>query len=113
MHRGTLFLWLFVVLAPGVTLLLLGLGVRRVLRESVCRRRILAAVSGTLGLWAAATYFMFHAVFATAWGVAHMRPFPSGIFPEGWPIYGFLAAYTALAAILGIAVRKIVKPTLP
>jgi hypothetical protein len=113
LHRGTLFLWLFVVLAPGVTLLLLGLGVRRVLRESVSRRRILAAVSGALGLWAAATYFMFHVVFATAWGVAHMRPFPGGIFPEGWPIYGFLAAYTTLAAILGIAVRKLPKPTLP
>jgi hypothetical protein len=101
------------VLAPGITLILLWLGVRRVLRESGKRARIFAVAAAALGLWAAATYLMFAVTFATAWGVAHMRPIPNGMFPEGWPIYAFLAAYTMLGAILGIAVRKIPKPTLP
>jgi hypothetical protein len=56
---------------------------------------------------------MFAMAFGTAWGVGHMRPIPKGMFPEGWSIYGFLAAYTMLGATLSIGVSKIPKPSLP
>jgi hypothetical protein len=59
-----------------------------------------------LALWAAATYYVFIATFATAWSVAHMRPVPLGMFPEDWTIYALLAAYTILGAILVFIVGK-------
>jgi hypothetical protein len=104
LHPGTLFVWLFFGLAPGVTVLLLVRSIGRAVREMSNRVTILLAAGAVLGVWAAATYYMFLVAFATAWGVAHLRPIPPGMFPEGWEIYGWLTAYT----ILGIALDFIV-----
>ena len=51
-------------------------------------------------VWAWAGHIMLEMIFAAAWGLAHTRPFPGGLFPEGWPIYGYLAAYALLGATL-------------
>ncbi len=51
-------------------------------------------------LWVVASDFMLDIIFDTAWGLAHMRPFPRGVFPEGWAVYAFLAAYSALGATM-------------
>ena len=107
LHRGTLFIFLFFGIAPGVTVLVLGRSVRRGLREIRSRARILVAAAGTLAAWAAATYYMFAATFATAWGVAHMRPAPAGMFPEGWMIYGLLGVYSMLGATLVFIVGRV------
>jgi hypothetical protein len=106
MHRGTLFIALFFGLAPGVTILLLWRGVHRGIREVQSRGRILVVAGTALAVWSAATYYMFAATFATAWSVAHMRPVPAGMFPEGWMIYGLLAAYTMLGGTLRSIVGK-------
>jgi hypothetical protein len=106
LHRGTLFILVFFGLAPGVTILLLWRSVRRGIREVHSRGRILVAAGTALAVWAAATYYMFAATFVTAWGLAHMRPVPAGMFPEGWMIYGLLAAYTMLGATLVFIVGK-------
>jgi hypothetical protein len=54
--------------------------------------------------------FMLEMIFESAWELAHTRPFPDGFFPEGWPIYGYLAAYASLGATLvwavGVVPRK-------
>ena len=106
LHQGTLFIWLFLGLAPGVTILLLWRSVRRGVREFQSRGRILVAGGTALAVWAAATYCMFFAAFVTAWGVAHLQPFPAGMFPEDGIIYGLLAAYTMLGAALVFIVGK-------
>jgi len=80
--------------------------VRRGVREFQSRGRILVAAGTALAVWAASTYYMFAATFVTAWGVAHMRPVPAGMFPEGWMIYGLLAAHTMLGATLVFIVGK-------
>ena len=67
---------------------------------------ILVAAAATIAVWAAATYYMFAATSVTAWGVAHMRPVPAGMFPEGWVIYGLLAAYLMLGIALVFIVAK-------
>jgi len=36
-----------------------------------------------------------YVTFVMAWGVAHNRPFPDVLFPEGWFIYTWLAVYAA------------------
>ena len=107
LHHGTLFILLFFALAPGVTILLLWRSVRRSVREIQSRSKILVAGATALAVWAAATYYMFAAAFVTAWGVAHMRPSPTGMFPEGWMIYGLLAAYTLLGVTLVFIVDEI------
>jgi small-conductance mechanosensitive channel len=106
LHRGTLFVLLFFGLFPGVSILLLWRSVRRGVRQVESRGRILVAAGIALAVWAAATYYMFAATFVTAWGVAHMGPVPSGMFPEGWIIYGLLAAYAILGATLVFIVGK-------
>jgi len=106
MHRGTLFIWLFLGLSPGVAVLLPLESVRRVLREPQRRWRIIAVSAAALGLWALATRVMFEVAFFAAWGLAHMRPFPDDMFPEGWPIYAWLAAYTIFGAAPRAAIRR-------
>lgn len=106
LHRGTLFILLFFGLAAGVTIVLLWRSVRRGAREVQSRGGILVAAGTALPLWAAAIYYMFAATFVAAWGVAHTRPVPAGMFPEGWTIYGFLAADTMLGATLVFIVGK-------
>jgi hypothetical protein len=106
-HPGTLFILLFFGLAPGVAVLLVGRSVRRGLHEIQSRGRIIVAAGTALFVWTAATYYMFAVTFATAWGVAHMRPQREGLFPEGWFIYAFLAAYAALGVALVMVVGSI------
>jgi hypothetical protein len=106
-HPGTTFILLFLGLAAGVAVLLFARGVRRGLHEIASRGRIIAAAGAALFFWTAATYYMFAVTFATAWGVAHMRPVREGMFPEGWVIYTFLLAYAALGVALVIALGRI------
>ena len=106
LHPGTVFILLFLGLGPGVTGLLLWRSVRRGLREVQSRGRILVTAGTALVVWAVATYYMFYVTFVTAWGVAHMRPVPTGMFPEGGMIYAFLVAYTTLGAALVILIGK-------
>ena len=107
MERGTFFIWLFIGIAPSVALLLLWRGIRRALRETPRRGKIALVTLAVLALWIAASTFFFSLAFEVAWGLAHTRPFPDGLFPEGWPIYGFLAAYSALGAALVWILRRI------
>ena len=100
MERGTLFVLLFFSVAPGVALLLLWRGARRALREARVRRRIIVVTLTTLALWAFASNVMLEVVFESAWQLAHTRPFPDGLFPEGWTVYGCLAAYALVGAML-------------
>ncbi len=116
LHPGTLFILLFEGLAPGIAALILWRGVRRGFYEAHSRGRVFVAGGTALAVWAAATYYMSFATFVTAMGVAHMRPVPEGMFPEGWFIYAFLAAYAALGVALLIAVgrmprKRLVKPS--
>ena len=104
---GTLFILLFFGLAPGVAVLLLGRSVRRGLHEIQNRGRIIVAAGTALFVWAAATYYVLAVTFAAGWGVAHMRPMPEGMFPEGWVVYAVLVAYAALGVVLLIAVGRI------
>ena len=107
MERGTFFIWPFIGIAPSVALLLLWRGIRRALRETSRRGRIALAAIAALALWMAASNFMGLMIFETAWGLAHTRPFPDGLFPEGWPIYACLAAYAASGAVLVWIVGKL------
>ena len=100
MERGTLFALLFFAIAPGIALLLLWRGVTRAFREAHLRRRIVAVTLGSVALWALASDLMLEMVFDSAWQLAHTRSFPNGLFPEGWPIYGYLAAYALFGAVL-------------
>jgi hypothetical protein len=101
LEQGTLFILLFAGIAPGVALLLLWRGITRALRDTHRRRRIALVTLAALALWLAASDFMLDVIFDTAWGLAHTRDrFRTGFFPEGWPIYGFLAAYSVLGATL-------------
>ena len=99
MERGTLFIWLFFAIAPTIAILLLVRGIRRAWHGSARTRTILATL-GFLGLWLFGSHAMLAVVFATAYGLAHTRPFPPGLFPEGWIVYGCLAAYAAWGAML-------------
>ena len=100
MERGTLFIWLFIGIAPSVAFLLLWRGIKRARREALRRGKIALVTLTVLALWLAASTFFFSLAFEVAWGLAHTRPFPEGLFPEGWPIYAFLAAYAASGAVL-------------
>lgn len=112
MHSATLFILLFYALAPGFTLLLLWLSVRRAFREAQRRDRILLVAAPAGALWAVATCFMFALTFGRAWALADTRPVPEGMFPEGWTIYGFLGAYAVLGATLAVVLGKVpTKPT--
>jgi hypothetical protein len=100
MPHGILFILLFFIIAPGVTVLLL---VRMLRRAFVQRHRIWSIVAmgvAVLAVWAGASYPMFLLTFGTAWGVAHLQPKPTGLFPEGWTIYAFLLGYASLGATL-------------
>jgi hypothetical protein len=106
-HRGTLFILLFFGLALGVTLLLLWRCVRRAFREPQRIGKILLSAATSLALWGVVTYFMGILAFETAWGLAHTRPFPDGLFPEGWAIYGWLGAYAVFGTMLVVALGKV------
>jgi hypothetical protein len=84
LQRGPLFALLFFVIAPGVALLLMWRGIIRAFRDAHRRRRIIALTLAALALWVVASDFMLDIIFETAWGLAHTRPFPAGVFPEGW-----------------------------
>ena len=105
-----MFLLLFFGLAPGIALALLWRGVRRCARASNKRGHIVCVTAGALGLWAVASYFMMFFVFVVTYGLNHARPLPPGMFPEGWPIYGLLALYTAFGGLLIAAIGKIPAP---
>jgi hypothetical protein len=107
LEPGTLFIWLFLVIAPGVALLLLGCGIRRVYREVHLRGRIVLVTLAALALWSVASYFLSELIFGTTWGLAHARPFSEGRFPEGWGIYGYLATYSVFGATLVWILRTV------
>ena len=102
-----LFALLFFAIAPGVALLLLWRGVTRAFREAHRRRRIVVVTLAAVTLWALASDLMLEMVFDSAWQLAHTRPFPNGLFPEGWPIYGYLAAYALFGAMLVWGLRMV------
>ena len=103
MHEGTLFIHVYLWLAPGIGLLLAWRSVRRAVREPRLRRTIVIVGAAALALWWVATFQMELAVFGVAWSLAHTRPLPPGFFPVGWPIYGALAAYAAAGVSLALA----------
>ena len=109
MRRSALFIILFYGLAPGFTLLLLWLSVGRAVREAQRRDRILLVAAPVLALWAVATLFMWGLTFGRAWALADTRPVSEEMFPEGWTIYGFLAAYAVLGSTLAGALAKIAR----
>src|SRR5438132_6879912 len=98
MHRGALFILLFFLIAPGIAVGLLWRGVGRAIRERKSRLKIRGVAATALALWALVSDYVFWVTFVMAWGVAHMRSFPNTLFPEGWPIYAWLAAYAALGS---------------
>lgn len=100
MEPGTLFIWLLLTIAPAIALGLLWCGGTRAVREAHRRKRIVGLTLAALTVWVVATYFMGFMAFVTAWGVAHTRPLPDGFFPEGWPVYGYLAVYSLVGATL-------------
>jgi hypothetical protein len=100
LENGTLFALLFFVIAPGVALLLMWRGITRAFRDAHRRRRIIVLTLAALALWVVASDFMLDIIFETAWGLAHTRPLPAGVFPEGGAVYALLAAYSALGATL-------------
>jgi len=110
MHRGALFVFLFFVIAPGVAVGLLWRGVRRGTRESKGRWKILGLAATALALWTLLSDYMFNVTFVMAWDVAHMRPSSAIRFPEGWPIYAWLAAYAALGWALIVALGRVPSP---
>jgi hypothetical protein len=106
MHEGTLFIYVYFGLAPGIALLLAWRSVRRALHEPRLKWTIFVVGTAALGLWALVSYVMFFAAFGVAWSLGHRRPLPDGFFPEGWPIYGALAAYAAVGAALRVALAR-------
>src|SRR6188508_1590720 len=106
-HSGILFIWLFLGLAPGVALLLLSRSARLAMKGAKRRGKILLVAAAVLAVWAGASYIMSELTFATAWGIAHTRPLPAEMFPEGSTIYGFLAAYSLLGAALFMALGRV------
>jgi hypothetical protein len=100
LERGSFFALLFFGIAPGVALLLLWRGAPRSFREAYRRRRIVLLTLAALAVWAFVSDFMLEMVFGLARELAHTRPFPDGHFPEGWPIYGYLAVYSVVGATL-------------
>jgi hypothetical protein len=104
LEPGTLFVLLFFGIAPGVALLLLWRCATRALREAHQRRRIIVVTLAAFALWAWAGDFMLDMIFDSVWELAHSRPFPGGLFPEGWHVYGYLTAYTLFGATLVWAV---------
>jgi hypothetical protein len=84
LERGTFFVLLFFSIAPGVVaLLLLWCGVKRAFREAHRRKKIIVVILAAFGLWLWAGDVMLEMIFASAWELAHTRPFPDGLFPEG------------------------------
>jgi hypothetical protein len=110
LHKGTLFSWLFFVLAPVFGMLVSIRCVRRAIHEPQRRWPIVAAGLTALGMWGLASDVVLSVVFDTAWSVAHQRPLPSGWFPEGWLVYALLAAYTALGAGLVAGLARVPEP---
>jgi hypothetical protein len=106
-ERGTLFVLLFFSIAPGVALLLLWRGATRAFREAHHRTRIVVVTLPAVAFWAWASDLMLEMVFDSAWQLAHTRPFPNALFPEGWPIYGYLAAYSLFGAMLVWGLRMV------
>ncbi|HKQ56967.1 MAG TPA: hypothetical protein VJY35_03795 [Candidatus Eisenbacteria bacterium] len=86
----------FFILAPSFAVALMIRFVRRIIREPRRRWALVAVGTGALGIWYGASSAMLFLVFGQAYSLAHRRPFPSGPFPESWPIYAFLAAYAVL-----------------
>src|SRR5437588_13079311 len=107
MHRGTLFILLYYVMTPSVAVGLLWRGIRRATREPKSRWKILGVASTALGVWWLVSNYMFDVTFVMAWGIAHMRPFPDALSPEGWPIYAWLAVYAALGWALIAALGRV------
>ena len=106
MEPGTLFLWLFLVLAPVVALMLLWRLTRRMIRERGNRWPLTLAGSLVLICWAIASHFILFICFEVAWWLSHVKPRPVGAFPEGWTIYLWMAGYAAVAVALFAALGK-------
>jgi hypothetical protein len=100
LERGTLFVLVFFSIAPAIALLLLWRGGTRAFREAHRRRTIVVVTLAAFALWAWTSDVMLEIIFDSAWQLAHTRPFPDGLFPEGWPIYGYLGAYSLFGATL-------------
>ena len=113
MPHGIVFILLFFIIATGVAVLLVVRILRRALIQRLRVWSIVAMGVAALAVWAGASYPMFLVTFGTAWGVAHLQPAQTGLFPEGWTIYAFLLAYVALGAILFSLVGRLPQRSMP
>jgi hypothetical protein len=111
LFEGTLFIYVWAGLALGIAVLLAWRSVLRALREPSMKWTILVVGTSAIALWVAASYFAFLVVFGTVWGLAHDTS-SSGFFPEGWPIYGFLGAYTTVGISLVVVLGKLPRKNL-
>jgi hypothetical protein len=102
-----MYIVLFFLLAPVGAGLLLARGLLRLRSEPRRRAGVVAITLFGLALWIAATWVMLLLNFGTAMGLAHTRPPPSGVFPEGWRIYAITAAYATLGLGLFVLIGKV------
>ena len=107
MHRGTLFVWLLLTVGPLVALAIILRAALRARRERPRWGLIALIAALALLIWAAASYFTMLVCFEVAWALAHTRPAPQGLFPEGGTIYAFLAGYALLGLALLVAVARL------
>jgi hypothetical protein len=106
-NKVNLFLSLFFGIAPGVLVLLSWRAIARARIEDGHRKAIIAVMFAAICLWLLISDFILEIVFDTVWALAHTRPLPSGYFPEGWSVYGWLVAYSGLGAILVWTVNRV------
>jgi predicted Na+-dependent transporter len=89
---------LWIILAPLIAGLLLLQTCLRFYSEPGNRYGVVGVTLLALVIWAGASWVMGLFDFGVVWGLSHIRPPPSGHFPEGWLIY----FYTAIYALFGL-----------
>jgi hypothetical protein len=102
-----MYILVFFLLAPLGAGLLLARALLRFRSEPRRRAGVVVVALLALALWIAATSVMLLLNFGTAMGLAHTRPPPSGLFPEGWTIYAITAAYATLGLGLFAVIGKV------
>jgi hypothetical protein len=98
---------LFLMLAGVIGLGVVVQTIRRALLDTQRRLAILGVGTIALVVWVASSFAMAFLTLVTAFGVAHLRPQSTGLFPEGWQIYGLLGLYAAFGTGLVIAIGRV------
>jgi hypothetical protein len=106
LNRGTLFMWLLFTLGPLVTFAIILRAALRARRERPRWVGITLTTAFALLVWTAASYFTLLLCFEVAWALAHTRPAPEGLFPEGATVYAFLGVYALFGVALLVAIAK-------